>query len=155
MSEQAWLTGEVRQVLHWRLAAWSDGDGYRQATDLAESFLHLLPKPVTTSQLNGLRNIVAAAPDPATVNRFTHRQGQKVERRGDRELRDYWQAVGQALSGLTDVVEEVWAAIRGETLDLPNGEAKRARHEIHLRLMRAFVQHLVAHSVYLKEQPEE
>jgi len=154
MSEQTWLTGEVRRALHWRLAAWSDGDGYRQAISLAESHLHLLPKPVTVSQLNGLQNVVAAATDSQPVKRFTGNQSQKAERRGDLELRDYWQTVGKALDGLSDTAGELWGKIGGESLGLTKKPAKAARNDIHLRLMRAFVQHLVAHSLYLKEQPE-
>ncbi len=155
MNEQEWLTKEMRRALHRRLAAWSDGPGYRQACELADSHRHLLPRPVTPSQLHGLRNVVAAESAPEQVKRFTRHQAQKAERRGDLELRDYWQAVGKALSGLQATAEELWAAIGGEALDLPKKQQKSARDEIHMQLMRAFVQHLVAHSVYLKEQPEE
>lgn len=156
MSGQERLTKGMRRALHQHLAAWSDGPGYRQACELAEAYRHLLPRPVTPSQLHGLRNVVAAASYPQQViNEFTKHQGEKAERRGDLELRDYWQAVGRALNELRATAEELWAAIGGEDLNLPKKQQNSARDEIHMQLMRAFVQHLVAHSVYLKEQPEE
>jgi len=149
MSDQEWLTEEMRRALRWRLAAWSDGPGYRQACELAESYRHLLPKPVTASQLHGLRNVVAAETDPRKIKNFTEHQAQKAERRGDLELRDYWQAVGQALDGLRGQGEALWKDIDGEEL------SQNTLSKIQLQLIRLFVQHLVAHSAYLKEQPEE
>jgi len=155
MSDQEGLTQEMQRALHRRLAAWSDGPGYRQACDLAEAYRHLLPKPVTPSQLHGLRNVVAAESDPSKVKGFTEHQARKAERRGDLELRDYWQAVGKALDELQRPVKELWAAIGGDSLGLSKRPLKAAQDEIRMQLMRDFVQHLVAHSVYLKEQPEE
>jgi len=152
MSEQEWLTTEMRRALRRRLAAWSDGPGYRQACELAESYRHLLPRPVTLSQLHGLRNVVAAAPDPGTVKEFTDRQGQKAERRGDLELRGYWQAMGKAMERLRRDVETLWTAIGGEGLDLAQKPLRVALDEIHMQLIRAFVQHLVAHSMYLSSK---
>jgi hypothetical protein len=155
MSEQEWLTKEMRRALRWRLAAWSDGPGYRQACELAESYRHLLPRPVTPSQLHGLRNVVSAETDPQKVKNFTKRQAEKAERRGDLELRDYWQAVGQALDGLRGQGEALWRDIGGEELNLSKKQRQNALSGIQSQLIRLFVQHLVAHSAYLKKQPEE
>jgi len=149
MSEQEWLTGEIHRRLRRHLVIWSDGPGYQQACELADSYRHLLPRPVTASQLHGLRNIVGAASSPNEVAQFTKRQGQKAERRGDLELRDYWQTMGKALARLNDTAKELWAAIGGEELNLPKRQAGDALETIHLQLMRGFVQHLVAHSMYL------
>ena len=153
MSEQEWLTEEMRRALHWRLAAWSDGAGYRQACELADSYRHLLPKPVTPSQLHGLRNVVAAETDPRKVKGFTEHQAQKAERRGDLELRDYWRAVGKALEGLRSEVKVLWTAIGGERLDLPKEPRGSAQGEIHLRFRRAFVQQRVEHRMHLSGKP--
>ncbi|RLJ03189.1 MAG: hypothetical protein DRP08_03825 [Candidatus Aenigmatarchaeota archaeon] len=149
MSEQEWLTEKMRRALHHHLAAWSDGPGYRQACELSESYRHLLPKPVTASQLHGLRNVVGAASDPQEVKRFTTNQSQKAERRGDLELRDYWQAVGKALDELRSEVKTLWTAIGGDKVSLSKKPRQDAQNEIQMQLMRAFVQHLVAHSQYL------
>ena len=155
MREQERLTKEMRRALHWRLAAWSDGPGYHQACKLAEAYRHLLPRPVTSSQLHGLRNVVAAAPDPRDVKKFTTNQGQKAERRGDQKLHDYWRTVGKAVEELRGDVKALWTAIGGESLDLVKKPLKAAQDEIHIQLIEAFVQHLVAHSAYLREQSEE
>ena len=149
MREREWLTKEMRRSLHWRLAAWSDGAGYRQACELAESYRHLLPRPMTPAQLHGLRNVVAAAPDPGAIRKFTDHQGEKAERRGDLELLDYWRAVGKAIEGLRGDVEALWSAIGGDDLNLAKKPLKAARGDIHKQLVGALVQHLVAHSAYL------
>ncbi len=146
------LTKEMQRALHWRMAAWSDGLGYHQACELADSYRHLLPKPVTLSQLHGLRNVVAAETDPQRVKRFTSHQAQKAERRGDLELRDYWQAVDKALEDLRTSAKELWTTVGGATLNLTKQQRNSALDEIHMQLMQAFVQHLVAHSQYLSAE---
>ena len=149
MREQERLTKEMRRALHWRLVAWSDGPGYHQACKLGEAYRHLLPRPVTSSQLHGLRNVVTAAAEPLKVKGFTKHQAQKADRRGDLELRDYWQAVGKTLDNLRTQAEELWTAMGGATPSLTKQQRKSALDEIHMQLMRALVQHLVAHSQYL------
>lgn len=149
MSEEKKLPADVTRALNRLVTIWSDGDGYRQAVALAESHSHLLPKPVTHAQLNGLRNVVGAAPDPKTVKMFTDNQRDKAYRRGDLELRDYWAEVGTALTRLRESAQALWAEAGGEEVGLSKKEAKAARAQVHMGLMRAFVQHLVAHSLYL------
>ena len=149
MSEEKEVPTEVRRVLNRVVTIWSDGDGYRQAVALAESYSHLLPKPVTHAQLNGLRNVVSAAPDVRTVRMFTDNQKDKAYRRDDLEVRDYWAEVGTALARLSGPAQALWAEAGGEELVLSDQEVKAAQAQLHMRLMRAFVQHLVAHSLYL------
>jgi len=137
-------------MLHWRLVAWSDGEGYRQACALVETYRHLLPKPVTPSQLHGLRNVVTAEAEPQKVSKnFTEHQARKAERRGDPELRDYWKAVGKALDDLRISAKELWSAVGGTDLNLTKRQQRSVLDEIHKQLMQAFVQHMVAHSQYL------
>jgi len=152
MSGQGGLTKEMRRALHGYAAVWSDGPGYHQACELVESYRHLLPRPVTPSQLNGLDHVVTAESDPRQVKKFADHQSDKAERRGDLELRDYWQAVGKTLDGLRTSTKELWAAIGGAALNLPKQQRKSVQDEIHMQLMRAFVQHLVAHSRYLSAE---
>lgn len=155
MSEERKVPADVQRALNRLVTIWSDGDGYRQAGALAESHSHLLPKPVTHAQLHGLRNVVGAAPDPKTVKMFTDNQRDKAYRRGDLEMRDYWAEVGTALARLSESAQALWAEARSEEAGLSKNEAKAARAQLHMSLMRGFVQHLVAHSLYLKEQPED
>lgn len=147
------LSPDKERELNQQICSWSDGPGYHQATHLAESNRHLLPKPVTNAQLNGLRNIAASASLFKNVMEFTKHQGEKAERRGDFELRDYWQAVGKVLEDLKTPAGELWLGVGGSTQNLPKG--KTAPDELHLRLVREFIQHLLAHSLFVKEQPEE
>lgn len=149
MSEEKKVPADVKRALNRLGTIWSDGDGYRQAMALAESHSHLLPKPVTHAQLNSLRNVVGAAPDPKTVKMFTDNQRDKAHRRDDLEMRDYWAEVGTALARLRESAQVLWAEAGGEEVGLSKNEAKAAGAQLHMRLMRAFVQHLVAHSLYL------
>ncbi len=150
MNEKPKLPRKMRQVRNKQLVIWSDGEGYQQAIKLAEAYRHLLPRPVTNAQLNGLHNVVTSASEPAIVKRFTSNQGQKAERRGDPELRDYWQTLGKALDGLRKTAGELWGSIGGEGLGWTKKPTRDIHNDIQMRLMRAFAQHLVAHSMYLK-----
>lgn len=123
------------------VAAWSDGEGYAAAVDLAEAHHSLLPRPVSPAQLNGLRNIVSGAPGPSAVRAFIEHQAQKASRHENTELRNYWQALGKALSGLRET------AVR--LLQVTGTAAPQAVDALHLRLMAILVQHLVIHSLYL------
>ena len=152
MNGHSALTPQLRRELNWRVLAWSDGPGYHEANRLAESYRHLLPKPVTNAQLNGLRNIAASASTLKDMRDFTQNQAGKAERRGDFELRDYWNAVEKALNGLGDPAGELWRAAGGSTENLPMN--KTAPDSLHLRLVREFVQHLLAHSAFMPMQQD-
>jgi len=133
-----------------RLAMWSDGEGQRAAIDLAEHHRHLLPGRITKAQLSGLMNVTLAAPDIASVHAFMIHQGQRAEKAGQQEVKDYWQDVSQALTK-TEIAAAELAADVGLA---PVSEAQRkgrARSPawLELALARAFMQHLVAHSLYL------
>lgn len=125
---------ESRLELQRRLAAWSDTDGYRQAVDLADSHRRLLPAPVSSAQLNGLQSIVAGATTPRRVLTYVENQRDKAGRKDQRNLRQYWHDVHTALSELSEVAAT-----------FQDGD----KDDVHVRLMEAFVQHLVAHSKYL------
>ncbi|MEW6399738.1 MAG: hypothetical protein AB1503_11350 [Bacillota bacterium] len=127
------------------VAMWSDRDGYRQATDLAEKHRDLLGRRLSPARLNGLLNAVAAAAAPAEVQAFVRHQVDNAGRREEPDLRQYWLEVGIALRGLEEEANRL-ATLLGE----PAQDAV-AVEEMHLQLIRRFVQHLVVHSLYLRE----
>lgn len=140
---------QFRRELSRLVAAWSDGDGYQQAVALSEQHGNLLPKPITNAQLSSLRNVVGAARRISTVRDFADNQKRKASRREEYDVRDYWGDVGRDLLGLRESAEALWAEAGGHDLTLSELEVEAAKNQLHLRMMRICVQHLVAHSLYL------
>jgi len=134
--------------LRRRLAAWSDAV-QREAADLTDGYRDLLTKRITNAQLSGLHNVVQAAPSFRQIKQFVAHQGEKASRAGRDDVADYWDAVGKAFEGLRRPAEQIWA-------DVPGGpapgtpDARQALDEWHCRLVREFVQHLVAHSLWAR-----
>jgi len=134
--------------LRRRLAAWSDAV-QPQAADLAGGYRDLLAKRITNAQLAGLHNVVQVAPSFRQIKRFVAHQGDKAGRAGRNDVQDYWNAVGKALEGLRRDAEQIWAEVPGGP---PSGTpaGSQALDEWHCRLVREFVQHLVAHSLWVR-----
>lgn len=137
-------------TIRQRMAAWSDGDGQTAAIALAERHRHLLPKRITNAQLSGLNNVVWAAPDVARVRDFLTHQASRAERAGRLDVKGYWDDVAQTLVQLEATATQL-AAEAGLTVEAPAGRKGRSRAPawVELSLAQAFVQHLVAHSLYL------
>ena len=137
--------------LRRRLATWSDR-AQREAADLAGGYRDLLAKRITNAQLSGLHNVVQAAPSFRPIKQFVARQGEKATRAGRADVADYWSAVGKALDGLRREAEQMWTAVPdGPPPDTPAG--RQALGEWHCRLVREYVQHLVAHSLWARPAP--
>ncbi len=135
-------------VLRQRLAAWSDR-AQRDAVELAESYRDLLPRQITNAQLNGLQNIVLSAPSFSEIKRYVENQGNKASRAGRDDVADYWKAMLKTLNNLRSESEQLLGSVPGGP-PLTSAEGRQLADEWHRRLAREFVQHLVAHSLWVK-----
>lgn len=139
------------------VAAWSDGRGQEEAVALAERHRHLLPRRITNAQLGGLQGVVQAATHLKQVREFTKHQGKRAATAGRLDVAGYWEELEKTLDRLEEEAEQL-AAKAGITLVAPQGKKKTSPKplaSLALWLTHEFVQHLVAHSLYLgrREQP--
>ena len=136
-------------ALRRRIAAWSDRQ-QKPASALAEQFRDLLEgRRIGNAQLSGLNNIAQSAPSFDTVKEFVRHQGEKAERAGRFEVKEYWDAIEKALAGLE---EEAWKLAQESGLPVPPKggkprELRQALDWLYLRLGQEYVQHFVAHSM--------
>ena len=148
------MSSRARQLqLRTRLAAWSDRVQV-EASALAERYRDLLPRRITNAQLSGLTNIVQAVSTFAEIEKFVTHQGQKAARAGRADMQEYWPDVGKALEELRREAERMWTETPGGPA-ASSREARNSLDEFHCRLAREFVQHLVAHSLFLGRQEEK
>jgi len=141
--------------LRRRLAAWSDR-AQKSATAMAEQYHDLLGRKIGNAQLSGLNNIAQSAPSFDDVKEFVQHQGEKAERAGRSEVKEYWDAVGKALTGLED---EAWKLAQEAGLPVPPRnsrprELKAALNDVYLMLAREWVQHFAAHSLMIAPRRE-
>ena len=133
------------------VAAWSDGVGLDQAMALAEQFRYLLPRRITNAQLSGLNGVVQAAANLGQVVEFAKHQGKRAESAGRLDVADYWEDLQKAFQRVEE--EAVKLTVQaGITWEAPQGKKKfqpKALGKLSLWLAQEFVQHLVAHSLYL------
>jgi hypothetical protein len=145
-----------RLALQRRLAMWSDR-AQKPAAELAEQYQDLLGRRIGNAQLSGLNNIVQSAPSFDQVKEFVKHQGDKAERAGRYDVKEYWDAVGKALGELEG---QAWELANEAGLPVPPKsskpkELKAALNDIHLMLAQEWVQHLAAHSLVTMSQREE
>lgn len=138
------------QRLAWRrrITTWSDNI-QKSAATLADQYRDLLGRRIGNAQLSGLNNIVQSAPLFDHVKEFVRHQGEKAERAGRFDVKQYWDQIGQALNGLE---AEAWKLANEAELPVPPKsskpkELKLALNDAYLMLAREYVQHLVSHSL--------
>ncbi len=141
-------TPAQRLAFRQRLAVWSDS-AQKPTSALAERHRDLLGRRIGNAQLSGLNNIAQSAPSFENVKEFTRHQGEKAERAGRYDVKEYWDAIGKALEGLE---KEAWAVASDAGLSVPpkNSSAKElkaALNDVYLMLAQEWVQHFVAHSL--------
>jgi hypothetical protein len=132
------------------VAAWSDAK-QQDAVKLAEESRGLMGFPIGSSQLAGLNNIVQSATSSRDIKEFIQNQGRKAERAGRDPVKGFWDSVGKALAGLD---KEAYALAERAGLPVPPKDAKakvlaKELDWLVLALAREYVQHLVAHSLFL------
>lgn len=138
---------KLRPLLVW----WSDGRGYDLATALADEHAYLLPKRITNAQLSGLNSVVQAASHLGEVRAFAQHQAQRAARAARLDVEGYWRALQQALDKLESEASSL--AAQGEIVppaQPPKGKSSPKPPDwLALWLAQEFLQHLVAHSLYL------
>lgn len=134
-----------RLALRRRLAAWSDGIESK-AVRLAEEHRDLLPRRITNAQLSGLENVVGPASTYQGIRAFLDNRADRANRAGRLDVAAYWNALTEALNALKGEAERVGIAMFA---DFGDRQRKVAVDELHVRLVREYVQHLVAHSLYV------
>jgi hypothetical protein len=148
LSQQSMLA--QRLIPRLRLAAWSD-QAQKPAAQLADQFRDLLDRRIGNAQLSGLNNIVQSAPTFDEVENFIKHQAERAERAGRFEIKEYWNAIGQAIESLKGeglkFANEAGMNIQPKTSKTK--EIKTALNFIYLTLVREYVQHFVAHSLML------
>ena len=145
-----------RLALRQRLAAWSDRS-QKPAAELAEQYRELLGRRIGNAQLSGLNNIAQSAPSFDQVKEFVKHQGDKADRAGRYDVKEYWDAVGKALGELEG---QAWELANEAGLPVPPKgskpkELKVALNDIYLMLAQEWVQHFAAHSLMTMPRREE
>jgi hypothetical protein len=140
------LRPPARISLRRRLAAWSDGIE-PEAVRLVEQYRDLLPKRITNAQLSGLENVVGQASSYQDIRAFLDNRATRADRAGRLDVAGYWKALTDALNGLKKEAEHLAADLVHS--DITDRERKLAMDDLHVRLVREYVQHLAAHSLYL------
>jgi hypothetical protein len=136
------------QVLARRMARWSDGHE-PEAVRQAETYRPLRPKPLTNAQLSSLQNIVEAAPVYSEIRDYLRHQAEKANKAGpaQTELKNYWLDLDKTLGQLRQEAETILTAVALK--EMTRKDRQTRLDEIHRRLIREYVQHLVAHFLYL------
>lgn len=137
-----------------RVIRWSDAH-QSDAVSKAETYRTLRPKSLTNAQLSSLQGIVEAAPAYSEVRDYIRNQGDKASRAGSgqAEMRNFWLDLDQTLGGLRNDAEAILAGV--VKLDSMTKKEKQTElDELHRRLMREYVQHFVAHCLYLTPEAE-
>jgi len=145
------MSDEDRLKLQLPMAAWSDGHGLNQATALVQKHRHLLPKRITNAQLSGLNGVVQAVDRLDQVMDFAQHQGMRAARAGRMDVKGYWDDLREALDTLEGEAVQLLAQA-GLSVEEAEGNGKRSPRApswLTLWLAQEFVQHLVAHSLYL------
>jgi len=135
------MNNRERLKLQRMVAIWSDGHGLAQATALAEKHRHLLPKRITNAQLSGLNGLVQAGSSLTQVMGFAQHQGGRAARAGRVDVKGYWDDLREALGRLEGEADRLLTQAGVPVEGLPS--------KLTLWLAQEFVQHLVAHSLYL------
>ena len=141
------MNDEAQRKLQQPVAAWSDGQGLALATELVERHQNLLPKKITNAQLSGLNGVVRAVDEVDRVMDFAQHQGTRAELAGRTEVKDYWDDLRETLGGLEDEAAQLLSQT-GVSVEV-TGKGARALAWLTLWLAQEFVQHLIAHSLYI------
>jgi hypothetical protein len=146
------LEPAARIALRRKLAAWSDGSE-AEAVRLVERHRDLLPKRITNAQLSGLENVISQAPNYREVRAFLNNRATRADKAGRLDVAGYWNDLTKTLDGLKGEAEQLWADLAPG--NIADRQHKVAMEELHARLVREYVQHLVAHSLYLSTHVPE
>lgn len=133
---------EFRRVI----SRWSDGPGLERATELAERHRALLPRRLTTAQLSGLHAIAQAATSPEQVVGYAQHQEARAGRIGRLDVKAFWEDLHQYLEKAGREATSLMP-VQQPMSRIPNEAAW-----LRLSLIREFIQHLLAHSLYLGAQ---
>lgn len=138
----------ARLILRRRLAVWSDGI-VPQAVRFVEQYRDLLPRRITNSQLSGLENVVGQSTTYKEIRAFLDNRADRANRAGRLDVAAYWNALIEALNDLKDEAEQL-----GKTMciGLDDRQRKALVDELHVWLVREYVQHMVAHSLFVTEE---
>lgn len=148
---------KLEQKLRLRkgIAMWSD-QAQPLAAQVAVAYQGLLPKRIGMAQLSGLNNMAQSAPAYDDVKDFVAHQGEKAERAGRTDVKEYWDAVAKVLVSLE---QAAWTVASDAGLPVPPKaskpkELKAALNEVYLMLAQEWVQHLIAHSLMIMPKRE-
>jgi hypothetical protein len=155
MSESifARATPTQRQRLSRFVAAWSDA-AEAEAVTFVERYGDPLGREPGNAQLSGLGNLVESGHGLDEIQKFATHQGSKAESAGHYGSQEYWGALRRSLEGLKS---DAWEIAHGAGLPVPDRDSKpkvlrAALDDLYRRLAREWVQHLVAHSIYLQSK---
>ncbi|HDQ73752.1 MAG TPA: hypothetical protein ENN19_16885 [Chloroflexi bacterium] len=133
------------------VAIWSDRS-QKEAAKFVDGRRDLLPRRITSAQLYGLADVVRSAHRFTDIQKFTRHQGEKAERAGRLDVRDYWVEMEKALRDLRKDAENLCQQAGPPP---PKVSEKPALDELHCKLVNEFVKHLVAHSLYWSPLPKK
>lgn len=133
------------------VAIWSDRS-QKEAARFVDGRRDLLPRRITSAQLYGLADVVRSTHCFADIQQFVRHQGEKAERAGRLDVRDYWGEMEKALCDLREDAEKLWQQAGPPP---PKVSEKSALDGLHCKLADEFVQHLIAHSLYWSPLPKK
>lgn len=145
-----------RHSLRRHLIVWSE-EHEESASKIAERHADLVVTGrLGKTQLNGLSSIAQSTKELSTVLSFVKHQGEKAERAGHREVKDFWNELDKELSAIG---QEALTLATEAGLKLPPEEArakksKAALNPVSMAMAREWLQHFVAHSLMLAGSEE-
>ena len=139
---------EQRLRLRAALATWSDGIQAR-AIEFVEGNRALLPRRITNAQLSGLASIADGASTFFEIRKFVSHQHEKAARAGRMDVQPYWAKLEKVLDGLPSQAAQLWTRASRTP-----PEADRL-DDLQRRLAREFVQHVIAHSLFVGRRQAE
>lgn len=142
---------QVKLTLRRLVAAWSD-HWQSEAAKFTDSHRDLLPGRITNAQLYGLSNVVHSTHHYAYIKKFIEHQAEKAGRWGRLDAQGYWNDLINILNKLRSEAQSIL-----QQLSLPKASSAMILDKVHYELVIAFVQHLIAHSLYwtLVEEGEQ
>lgn len=108
------------------------------------------------AQLNGLSSIAQSTEELAAVLGFVKHQGEKAERGGHRDAKDFWDDLHKELTAIEQEAPAL-ATVAGLELPPQEGRAKKikaALNPVSLAMAREWLQHFVAHSLMMAGSEE-
>ena len=120
-----------------------ENDLYQMAEEFLDAEYENLNKPMSTSQIKGIENILSTSEDTEELKRFLKHQADKSHKEDEATFfRNFYNQIDKTIQNL----------IKEKFPQFDDKSHKKERKEIHNILTASFIQHLVAHHYYIAKK---